>query len=395
MVASLRALANTIDRLDPPTSLKDILQRHRWQPGNLGPPASLRRIVNRHIHPQRKDIRFLSYNTYLIQTPVGGAPARPERARDMGAQFANDGYGLLALCEVWQDDLRDLVLHGWPSYWIAEGPRASGDSLDKNSGLIAISVNHPITYQASYAFREKGDRTRDADAWSTKGVLLTRIDLGFGCIDLYSTHLFAGGGLIGNPSVEEIACIQRKQLNEFISFYQMTHNAALQNVAIVTGDFNVNGRTGQDCFLFDALSIACNVEDVWRIQWGDVATGGYSSTGNYGGYTNTDHEHDDGAEISLRMPQAGPPDPRDARFCLEPTPHTIPVSIGGNIVAIEKLEKRIDYIFVERPTPYHTFNLDVTRIRRRSFRRAASSEGMEYLSDHLGLDVTLIASPCS
>ena len=61
---------------------------------------------------------------------------------------------------------------------------------------------------------------------------------------------------------------------------------------------------------------------------------------------------------------------------------------------------RIDYIFVERPRAEHSFNLDLARVRRRTFGRsdvrvAAQPEENDreyYLSDHLGLDTVLIAS---
>jgi hypothetical protein len=54
---------------------------------------------------------------------------------------------------------------------------------------------------------------------------------------------------------------------------------------------------------------------------------------------------------------------------------------------------RIDYIFVTEPTSEQFYNLDLTRIRRRSFPRANPTKGQFFLSDHLGLDMTLIVSP--
>jgi hypothetical protein len=52
----------------------------------------------------------------------------------------------------------------------------------------------------------------------------------------------------------------------------------------------------------------------------------------------------------------------------------------------------IDYIFIERPSRDHSFNLDISRLRRRLFPRDQPTEGQYFLSDHLGLDVTLVAS---
>ena len=53
---------------------------------------------------------------------------------------------------------------------------------------------------------------------------------------------------------------------------------------------------------------------------------------------------------------------------------------------------RFDYIFVEEPHPHHKCNLDLSRVRRRQFRRSQDSEGQFFLSDHLGLEATLIVS---
>jgi hypothetical protein len=54
---------------------------------------------------------------------------------------------------------------------------------------------------------------------------------------------------------------------------------------------------------------------------------------------------------------------------------------------------RIDYLFVQRPLPEHTFRLDVSRIRRRPFQRPLGpGDSQPFLSDHLGLEVTLFIS---
>jgi hypothetical protein len=54
----------------------------------------------------------------------------------------------------------------------------------------------------------------------------------------------------------------------------------------------------------------------------------------------------------------------------------------------------IEKIFhlVERPRSSHTFTLDVSRIRHRAFKRVQPGT-VAYLSDHLGLEITLFPSP--
>lgn len=64
---------------------------------------------------------------------------------------------------------------------------------------------------------------------------------------------------------------------------------------------------------------------------------------------------------------------------------------------------RIDYVFVADPVSYNSFDLDVSRVRRRPFPRVdrevgaffrdpEDDEGPNYLSDHLGLELTVVAS---
>jgi hypothetical protein len=62
---------------------------------------------------------------------------------------------------------------------------------------------------------------------------------------------------------------------------------------------------------------------------------------------------------------------------------------------------RVDFVFVEAPQPTHLFDLDLSRLRRRTFGRAdavalvqpVENDREYYLSDHLALDVLLIATP--
>ena len=64
---------------------------------------------------------------------------------------------------------------------------------------------------------------------------------------------------------------------------------------------------------------------------------------------------------------------------------------------------RIDYVFVADPVASHSFYLDVSRVRRRPFPRPGrdtdvfyenheDEEGPNFLSDHLGLELTVVAS---
>lgn len=76
--------------------------------------------------------------------------------------------------------------------------RAGSDPLVwVDSGLVTLTFDRKIVGSVNRNFATKGSYFLDADAWANKGVLLTTIDVGHGCLKIYSTHLISGGGLIG------------------------------------------------------------------------------------------------------------------------------------------------------------------------------------------------------
>jgi hypothetical protein len=73
------------------------------------------------------------------------------------------------------------------------------------------------------------------------------------------------------------------------------------------------------------------------------------------------------------------------------SPETGPFCVDGKET---NKSPRIDCVFIEEPRPEHSFTLDITRIRRKPFARTGSHIVSElWLSDHLGLDFALLASP--
>ena len=130
------------------------------------------------------------------------------------------------------------------------------------------------------------------------------------------------------------------------------------------GDFNINAHGDEYPFFRDLMS-GLGMRDQWACQ-SAVLSGETPPVGFYG-YT-------DGADDSI-----APLDDTGA-FCVD--------SAGEGAV---DGKKRFDYIWIELPRANHGFNLDVTRVRRRPFLRPNPPGG--YMSDHLGLDCTLIFSP--
>lgn len=310
-------------------------------------------------------------------------PALGPRAIEIGDMLRDDGYHLAALCEVWNAEYRkDLVAH-WQlpksTRHLAVG-QAEGDAF-LGDGLLSGSHDGRIVEVQRRGYHTRGiDRTpgsvldmlADDELWAQKAVLLLRIDVGVGMIDLYVTHLYFGTGLAGSdvgkffaqltpPNNSERTGVRSAQLEELGQFITDTHHS--QHIAVVCGDFNIDASAHDpDYGGVDALQhfiASHNLEDRWLTPHADVM----GSTG--GDFTKI-----------CATSQLG-----DSRFCFDVT------AVG------QTQGYRIDYVLVEKPTAQHGFMLDVTRVRRRSFLRPQVTDDQAYMSDHLGLDCTFLASP--
>jgi hypothetical protein len=427
MDSSFREIANLMDPVKPARDIRALAAMHRWPSGSLPNPLTARSILDRHYHPRKVTQRFLFYNTYLLpgfelnvkdfvadvicpdipvigglvdwicEKPIkailsvipdgyvrcGSKPAMIPRAREIGRAIAHE-YDIVALCELFSNAERHLVLDGFKIIpHTAEGPDDSGDYVVLSSGLFTISSRRLITRRKAHTFEERGNRYRDTDAWANKGVLLSEIDLGLerGNLEVYSTHLFSGNdmpvhlpdidqlGLDSELSVEERLRVQFKQVNELANFVKENHQR--RNVALVVGDFNIDaydrtrikidGLSGTPVTHLSRKMRAIGMGDLWDARNGTLM---YTSRLDV-----------EGAKIC--------DDQNGGRYCddlREPRAKTT----------------RIDYIFAERQMPEHGFILDFTRPRRVPFRRALNTEDrnkIAFLSDHVGLEVTLIATP--
>jgi hypothetical protein len=219
------------------------------------------------------------------------------------------------------------------------------------------------------------DMLADDELWARKGVLLARINMGVGTIDLYLTHLYSGEGLLADapwyvklalpgaatmpPTNEEREDVRSAQLRELADFIRDTHRP--QNVAVLCGDLNIDARGGPGAFRgleqLRELTAERDLIDIWVFQ--READPGFT-IGNFGTICDV-----------LQS---------DRRFCADPTAP----DLGG--------AHRIDYLFIERPQAQHSFMLDVTRVRRRPFQWSTEDGIQLFMSDHLGLDCTLFAS---
>jgi hypothetical protein len=292
-------------------------------------------------------------------------------------------------------------------------PFMRDDELPLSSGLMNFVATRPVRRSAAEAFEfsdrastdgsmtllNRGHPVRDPDFWSNKGVLMTEIatDLtpdGREGIELYSTHLFSGqviGQAIGY-GLERLASthrsvvvglsalarsvrhfglekrlgsyrhyfdlpealrleIQQAQLNQLVDFI-LTHHRP-HNVIVLAGDFNLDARseTHRD-LLFGELS---RLKDAAGIELDEAFLAGQAPSGTI---FDLDQLYGSRSLASLDS---------------------------------ERQTEHIDYLFVQRSHRAHELEVVIDSAHRRCFPRPAAEDGMNYLSDHVGLEVTLRA----
>jgi hypothetical protein len=321
---------------------------------------------------------------------INPKPELKPRALEIGT-IAGKEYDIVSLCEAFSHERRMQILGaahtaGRPTQY-AEGPDDSGDTTLADGGLFTLVFQRSILKSAWTIFDgdARGAYFRDADAWANKGVLLTVVDVGVGHLEIYSTHLVSGGDLITVPawvpvlnilfpelSDSEKLALQLKQVDRLLAFYKQHHDP--KNVAMVVGDFNLRADVKKRYDALVAKMASINMRDVWPYyrlppidpQQNPIPHGSTSSGRDEAGHSSS---------TLWEVCQ-----PSDAAYC-------------DDWAKTEGTSSRIDYIFVENPAKHHKFMLDVSRIRRRSFLRQHSGIEELYLSDHVGLEISLIASP--
>lgn len=455
----------------PPTSVRAAYGR-MGLPGDAATrlpdgPVSLREMASRTHGSATVPVRFLSYNTYLLQglqvpldrwvddvvgwdalewfgIPFGGAllvslgltsvpalalgevlelagltpskvirtlvpqarldgvrilpkPALDERGSELGSVVGQ--YDLSCLCEVWTQDSRTrlattLTQDPTASWQYAAGPDESGSWTLAGSGLVCAVKDRPVNRRETIVFDDLGVRQRDSDAWSHKGAMLSVVATEVGDLELFQTHLYYGGGIPGvsNPTEEQRAAVWDAELQQLSAFITEHHDPT--NVAILTGDFNIDGADLDTYARLCRTTHALNLYDHWtRDVFGNVPWGGRTcryTDGDIGGW---DRDFREAGSLRTGGAAAAPP------FPSEPAPVLPDVTCDdrppGGLPPLRHLSGvgRYDYVFVERPTARHVYRLELSRIRRRPFPRAAPSDGEPYLSDHLGLDLTMFLSP--
>ena len=407
---SFRAIANKMDSVRPVSSLRALIDMHRWAPSGS---QTFGNIVARHSNRSLITRRFLSMNTYLMDTfHFQEKPAVADRARAFG-EIILKNHDLALLQEVFEDNVKDIILKAWSSN---DQPSVVEDAYtvtQGSSGLVSISQKEALKNKNFFEFNhEEGD-----DAWADKGVLFSTMDVGLGTskLEIYNTHLNSAG-----------SWARKLQLFELVSFVERKHNK--NNVAILAGDFNL---APNDAISFKKSTIA-KVQALMATATGAI----------FSGSINNHFVNDIEAKLNSNEFPNGMTEYRVITALLEKIGFTDLwrnrngtsgyTSSADNKNTREKIckpaqdnpllcddlrvtgagvgSRRLDYIFVSKPSDFHTFSLDFTRPRRVRYERAANAplredikimfnsqeltiKGIDMLSDHLGLSADLLFSP--
>ena len=407
MAKSLRQVALEMDPQRDKAigiQLSSLLKQHRWLAGS---PRSLKEVVRR--HSDSAMIKFLSYNTYLTEAHITlpdpfpdlrltAKPALHGRAKEIGQRLFSE-YDFASLYEVMQEQQRNEILAAWgptpPDHFYG----GTLSSLFTISNRFRIGRREQHTYASTGKFTSVDivplagpsvDISLDSDFYAHKGVMLTEIITAFGTVEVYSTHLMFGGGFgktaevlinaatplekhISESTPSERFDIQKHQIDELIEFYRAQHHQ--ENVAIICGDFNIDGADPSHFGELKNRLAAIHMKDAW-------ADGPFPN--NLVGGQTARNDDDDTKPLERNFDNICTPLATNGEYCDDSRNpnHPPPVDCVG----------RFDYIFVENPQPRHKFNLDLSRVRRRRFGWSQPSDGQSFLSDHLGLETMLIIS---
>lgn len=322
-------------------------------------------------------LRVLFLNTYLLRAfeaeigrrrvTVGSKPRIRERAEELGRALRGE-YDVLALAELFDErDLRSF-LSAWPDTEtpaVHVGPVSTAPGVLQTSGLVTIAEGFRTGRVAVSGYRRRGSRLFDADAWAEKGALLCEVTIGDTVLEITSTHLFAGGGLLPRPPWPQRGGdeVRRRQIDELRAFVDDHHEPG--NLQLVVGDLNVpashpDGTPTEEyrqlCTGFDGL------DDLWR----------------------RDRDRGPGPTADIVEGSASFLPDTDARFYRDGPPS------GPDQGRTSPASERIDHAF---GSP----GIEVVSMRRRRLPRPDDAPGrteIDLMSDHVGLHLELrVASP--
>lgn len=162
-------------------------------------------------------LRIVSYNIWGLPSPL---TSQPSRLKDIAKNLPGVGADVIGFQETFTRKAE--VVAEMPDYpYVAWGKRKNGNQVLQGDGLLIVSrwpileTDH-ITYTACSG----------TDCFSRKGALYAKVHVdGFGEIDVFDTHLNAGGS----------ESVRIQQMREFGAFIESKRG---DRPVFVTGDFN-------------------------------------------------------------------------------------------------------------------------------------------------------------
>lgn len=322
-------------------------------------------------------VRVAFWNTWLLRPRLWpGGPAIPggdnafapdvvQRAPLVGAAV-RDRFDVIALAECFERSEQDAVAAAWPTTTLTPGPTRKRTGLT-GSGLATLvdQASVELVHTATHAYRAGGD-LRDSDTFATKGALLTRVRVDdVGELDVFSTHLLAGGDLLPIPGHDDTSrhhAARMRQVDELMSFVERERRPS--NPMLLVGDLNVCAHDHDQTLHQPSDRYRDLAVPLRRLGFRDLWA---------------DHGVGPGHSCSFHVPADLPADGAEPDQVVD-DPDGDPATSPG---------ERIDYLWLA-PAADDAIVVTVDRPRRWAFAgRDARGGPAGSLSDHLALSVTL------
>jgi endonuclease/exonuclease/phosphatase family metal-dependent hydrolase len=195
------------------------------------------------------------------------------RAREIARRINAEGYDIIVLNEMFDNEDRELLINALRRQWATAGKQLYsygppdenhsllginlGKDLDEDGGVVIVS-HFPIEPRQAHMLVFK-DSTGE-DSLANKGVLHVRLRRGNECIDVFATHLQAGKG--------DADAVRLKQLAQIRDFVR-THSDPRIPVLLL-GDMNIRSSAPDYRKMCDILNEARRFRDVWPMLRRDL-----------------------------------------------------------------------------------------------------------------------------
>lgn len=329
-------------------------------------------------------VALLRYLGMEVPQAIAAKPLLAERTEEIGSALSGR-FDIMALSEVFLPKTQERIvahLGRGADVYFGPGPLSAspGEFAALGSGLFTVTVGRRIVKasdrkQDQLVFSERGSKWKDIDAWSNKGALRTVVDVGVGNIEVYNVHTMYGGGSLFTRNYPDMIDLRLEQVRELMEFYRGRHDP--RNVCVITGDFNLDAQTPEIYGELTRIMTAHGFFDAW-LQWNGKELRRSTALDT----TENIIDHDAICANDASQAPHG--------FCEF---DLLPLQL---VTRNGEPEAAFDYVWIEFPTAEHRFNLDVTRVRRMPFRRPRGAMGVgsyPFMSDHIGLELTLLTSP--